>query len=57
MRERNTSTQILAMPTRRFFTPDGLELTDEQRAMLRYAVAPGAQSDVPRREPPPAVVP
>ena len=57
LREGSTGTLILATQTRRFYTPRGLALTDEQHTVFREAVPPGAQSGVPRREPPPADTP
>ena len=50
----STGTLILATQTRRFFTPRGLALTDEQHTVFREAVLAGAQSGVPKREAPPA---
>jgi 3-methylfumaryl-CoA hydratase len=57
LREGSTGTLILATQTRRFFTPRGLALTDEQHTVFREAVPPGAQSGVPRREAPPSDLP
>ncbi len=54
LREGSTGTLILATQTRRFLTPRGLALTDEQHTVFREAVPPGAQSGVPKREAPPA---
>jgi 3-methylfumaryl-CoA hydratase len=54
LREGSTGALILATQTRRFFTPRGLALTDEQHTVFREAVPQGAQSGVPRREAPPA---
>jgi len=50
----STGTLILATQTRRFLSPRGLALTDEQHTVFREAVPPGAQSGVPKREAPPA---
>ncbi len=54
LREGSTGTLILATLTRRFFTPRGLALTDEQHTVFREAVPPGAPSGVPKREAPPS---
>lgn len=57
LREGGTGTLILATQTRRFYTPRGLALTDEQHTVFREAVPPGAQSGVPKHEPPPSDAP
>ena len=54
LREGSTGVLILATLTRRFFTPRGLALTDEQHTVFREAVPPGAPSGVPRHEAPPS---
>ena len=54
LREGSTGVLILATLTRRFFTPRGLALTDEQHTVFREAVPPGAPSGVPKREAPPS---
>jgi 3-methylfumaryl-CoA hydratase len=54
LREGSTGTLILATQTRRFHTPRGLALTDEQHTVFREAVPQGAQSGMPKREAPPA---
>lgn len=54
LREGSTGALILATLTRRFLTPRGLALTDEQHTVFREAVPPGAPSGVPKREAPPA---
>jgi 3-methylfumaryl-CoA hydratase len=54
LREGSTGTLILATQTRRFFTPRGLALTDEQHTVFREAVPRGAPSGVPRHEAPPS---
>ncbi len=48
LREGSTGTLILATQTRRFHTPRGLALTDEQHTVFREAVPPGAPGGVPR---------
>ncbi|HTC10967.1 MAG TPA: MaoC family dehydratase N-terminal domain-containing protein [Acetobacteraceae bacterium] len=57
LREGSTGTLILATQTRRFYTPRGLALTDEQHTIFREAVPPGAKSGVPKREAPPSDLP
>ena len=57
LREGSTGTLILATQTRRFYTPRGLALTDEQHTVFRAAVPPGAKSGVPRHEAPPEGTP
>jgi 3-methylfumaryl-CoA hydratase len=57
LHEGSTGTLILATQTRRFFTPRGLALTDEQHTIFREAVPPGAKSGVPKRDAPPADLP
>jgi 3-methylfumaryl-CoA hydratase len=57
LREGSTGTLILATQTRRFFTPRGLALTDEQHTVFREAVPLGAASGLPRREAPPSDTP
>ena len=54
LREGSTGVLILATLTRRFFTPRGLALTDEQHTVFREAVPPGAPSGVPKHEAPPS---
>lgn len=54
LREGGTGTLILATQTRRFYTPRGLALTDEQHTVFREAVPPGTHSGVPKHEPPPS---
>jgi len=54
LREGSTGVLILATLTRRFFTPRGLALTDEQHTVFREAVPAGAPSGVPKREAPPS---
>lgn len=55
--EGSTGTLILATQTRRFYTPRGLALTDEQHTIFREAVPRGAKSGIPKREVPPADLP
>lgn len=57
LHEGSTGTLILATQTRRFLTPRGLALTDQQHTIFREAVSPGAKSGVPKREAPPADLP
>jgi 3-methylfumaryl-CoA hydratase len=54
LREGSTGTLILATLIRRFFTPRGLALTDEQHTVFREAVPPGAASGVRKHEVPPS---
>ena len=54
LREGSTGVLILVTLTRRFFTPRGLALTDEQHTVFREAVPPGAPSGVPKHEAPPS---
>lgn len=53
LRKGSTGTLIVATQTRRIFTPRGLALTEDQVGVFREAVAPSAQSGIPRTEPPP----
>lgn len=57
LREGSTGALILATQTRRFFTPRGLALTDQQHTVFREAVPAGAPSGVPKHEAPPADTP
>jgi 3-methylfumaryl-CoA hydratase len=57
LRHGSTGTLILAVQTRRIFTPRGLALTEEQQTVFREAVQPGAASGIPKREEPPAETP
>ncbi len=57
LREGSTGPLILATQTRRFHTPRGLALTDEQHTVFRAEVPPGTQSGVPKHEAPPAGLP
>ena len=54
VREGSTGPLIVATQTRRFHTPRGLALVDEQHTVFRAAVPPGEKSGVPRHEAPPA---
>ena len=53
LRKGGTGTLIVATQTRRISTPRGLALTEDTVSVFREAVAPGAQSGIPRTEPPP----
>jgi len=53
LRKGGTGTLIVATQTRRISTLRGLALTEDTVSVFREAVAPGAQSGIPRTEPPP----
>jgi 3-methylfumaryl-CoA hydratase len=57
LRQGSTGTLILGVQTRRFYTPRGLALTEEQQTVFREEVPPGTQSGIPKREEPPADTP
>jgi 3-methylfumaryl-CoA hydratase len=52
-RKGSTGNLIVATQTRRIFTPRGLAVTEDAIGVFREAVPPGAQSGIPRTEPPP----
>ena len=54
LRKGNTGTLIIATQTKRFYTPRGLALTEDQVGVFREAVPPGTPSGIPVTEPPPA---
>ena len=53
LRQGGTGALILAVQTRRIFTPRGLALTEEQQTVFREAVRPGEASGIPKRDEPP----
>ena len=53
MRKGGTGTLIIATQTKRFYTPRGLALTEDQVGVFREAVPPGTKSGIPVTEPPP----
>ena len=57
LRQGSTGALILGVQTRRFYTPRGLALTEEQQTVFREEVPPGQQSGIPKREEPPADTP
>ena len=57
LRQGSTGALILAVQTRRIFTPRGLALTEETQTVFREAVQPGEASGIPKREEPPADTP
>jgi 3-methylfumaryl-CoA hydratase len=57
LRQGSTGTLILGVQTRRFYTPRGLALTEEQQTVFREEVPRGQQSGIPKREEPPADMP
>jgi len=54
LRKGGTGTLIIATQTKRFYTPRGLALTEDQVGVFREAVPPGAASGIPVTEPPPS---
>ena len=57
LRQGSTGALILAVQTRRIFTPRGLALTEETQTVFREAVQPGEASGIPKLEEPPADTP
>ena len=53
LRKGGTGTLIIATQTKRFYTPRGLALTEDQVGVFREAVPPGTKSGIPATEPPP----
>jgi len=57
LRGGGTGTLIVATQTRRVYTPRGLAVSELYNTVFREAVAPGAQSGIPKRETPPEGLP
>jgi 3-methylfumaryl-CoA hydratase len=54
LRKGSTGTLIVATQTRRIFTTRGLAVTEEAIGVFREAVPSGAQSGIPKTDPPPS---